>query len=421
MPVDLLEVPADPVREAAPVRGPAQWFDAAKESAAPALDGELWVEQHDARSLPASVAADWDDLSRSACVPNAFYDRWNATAAIEHLDPASDIQLILVYRRGKDSKVEARLCGLFPLVRARSNRTRLPVWRLWGHAYCFLQTPLVRTEQERPVLHALFDWLADKGHGPRLLDWSLIDGEGPFAQALTDVLTERRYVHQVVERYNRALLRRAENWEQAAAARLSRHHQRELRRLHRRLSEQGQLTLRTLERPRDLDNWQNAFLELEGAGWKGTQQTALAADSRSRDYFRDLLRAGHEAGCVQMLGLFLNHEPIALKVNLLAGEGGFAFKIAYDERLAKFSPGVQLELENVRVLHEQTPLQWMDSCAVASHFMINRLWSERRGIQRLLISTGGPLSNLAIGALPLCQAIKRSCLPSRTSSAAANE
>jgi hypothetical protein len=108
-----------------------------------------------------------------------------------------------------------------------------------------------------------------------------------------------------------------------------------------------------------------------------------------------------------MLGLFLNGEPIALKVNLLSGRGSFGFKIAYDEQYARFSPGVQLELENVRVFHEETDLDWMDSCAVANHFMINRLWKHRRTIDHVLISTGGWRGNLAVGALPLVRAIKR--------------
>ena len=62
-----------------------------------------------------------------------------------------------------------------------------------------------------------------------------------------------------------------------------------------------------------------------------------------------------------MLALCLDDEPVALKLNLLCPGGGHTFKIAYDERLEKFSPGVLLELENIRRMHES--LTRMDGLA----------------------------------------------------------
>lgn len=409
MPVELLAEPID-ARRAEP-RGRKGAYNGAGTNSAwePALDGPVSVSEHSARDLPEALAAQWDELAAAAVSPNVFYERWYASAALQRIAAAADVRLVCVWRAPAGSAAP-RLCGLFPVVRARSSRMSVAVWRLWGHRYCYLQTPLVRRGHERPVLTAVCDWFAAHPTGPRILDWSLIDGEGPFAQALVDVLRERQLVHLVVDRYNRALLTRQPDWQQAVAARLSSHHRRELRRQARRLEEQGQLTLRSLQSAGDVDRWGADFLQLEAAGWKGSEQTAMATDPATREFLRDLLRTGLDAGRIQMLGLYLNDEPISLKLNLRTGAGSFAFKIAYSERLAKFSPGVQLELENGRVLHEETTLQWMDSCAVANHFMINRLWSGRRSIQRVLISTGGHWANLAVGALPLCQALKRSFL-----------
>jgi CelD/BcsL family acetyltransferase involved in cellulose biosynthesis len=417
MPVELLVESTDAARP-----GPSSRPKAATQPASSpgevAHGTETRVVVHAAHALPDALAAEWDDLSSAAVTPNAFYDRWNAVPALAGLTPQADVQLLCIYRGTASSNAAAQLVGLFPLVRSRSSRVSIAVWRLWGHPYCYLQTPLIRRGHERPVLEAVFNWVATQPSGPRIVDWSLIDGEGPFAQALVDVIRERQFVHQVVDRYNRALLRRAADWEQAVASQLSSHHRRELRRQRRRLEEQGQVSVRSLARARDAAYWTDAFLALEAAGWKGTEQTAMGASPAVRNYFTEMVRAGVEAGRVQMLGLFLNDTPVALKVNLHAGDGSFAFKIAYSEALSRFSPGVQLELENVRVLHGETGLQWMDSCAVANHFMINRLWSERRTMQRVLISTGGRLANLAVGGLPLCQALKRSFIKPKLPSAA---
>ena len=44
-------------------------------------------------------------------------------------------------------------------------------------------------------------------------------------------------------------------------------------------------------------------------------------------------------------------RAIAMKCNLRAGDGAVAFKIAYDEAYARFSPGVLLEIEQIERLH----------------------------------------------------------------------
>ena len=105
-----------------------------------------------------------------------------------------------------------------------------------------------------------------------------------------------------------------------------------------------------------------------------------------------------------MLALRYNGRPIAYKVNFLSGDGSFAFKISFDEEYARYSPGVLLELENIRLLHERpqiSQIRWMDSCANPDRFMINHLWTDRRAIQSLVISTGKRQGDLVVAAIPL--------------------
>jgi hypothetical protein len=90
-----------------------------------------------------------------------------------------------------------------------------------------------------------------------------------------------------------------------------------------------------------------------------------------------------------------------MKCNLRAGAGALAFKIAYDEQLAKFSPGVLLELDHVRRLHEPGAPAWVDSGAAAHHPMINHLWRDRVGIETLLTPTGDRAGRVVTAALPL--------------------
>ncbi|HEV2668965.1 MAG TPA: GNAT family N-acetyltransferase, partial [Blastocatellia bacterium] len=93
--------------------------------------------------------------------------------------------------------------------------------------------------------------------------------------------------------------------------------------------------------------------------------------------------------------------------NFLSGQGSFAFKIAFDEEYARYSPGVLLELENIRRLHAQSKVKWMDSCAATSHPMFDRLLPDRRTIQDVVIGAGKPLGDWVVAATPLLRLLNR--------------
>jgi hypothetical protein len=103
-----------------------------------------------------------------------------------------------------------------------------------------------------------------------------------------------------------------------------------------------------------------------------------------------LWRAPKKAGRLQLLALELDNRPIAMLVNFLAPPGSFSFKTAFDESFARFSPGVLLQIENLRIL-ERPEIAWMDSCAAEQHPMIESLWAQRRTLARVTV----PLAALA--------------------------
>jgi CelD/BcsL family acetyltransferase involved in cellulose biosynthesis len=102
----------------------------------------------------------------------------------------------------------------------------------------------------------------------------------------------------------------------------------------------------------------------------------------------------------------LSGRPVAMKCNFIAAPGSFAFKIAYAEELEKYSPGVLLELENIRRLHTEPRVQWMDSCAAPGHPMIEHLWREHRLIQSWIIPLNAR-GRLATATLSLLQRLRR--------------
>ena len=362
-----------------------------------------------AAPLAEHVAA-WNDLAGQAIEPNPFYEPWLMLPAIDAYGEGRQLQFVLVYLPDPQrAEAPPRLCGFFPLERIKRYRGLvLPHLRLWQHRHCVLGTPLLRAGQAQEALAAFLDWLGREPGGAVAMEWGRVAGDGLFHKALELALDHARLPRFLAQRHTRGVLRRRESADAYIEAALPKKgSRRELRRLEKRLGETGALSYEECRRPEEMERWIGEFVALEGSGWKGRLGSALGSTEANRRFFLRAAREGARSGKLQMLGLRLDGRPVALKCNFLAAAGtrlaGFTFKIGYDEAYRKYSPGTLLELENIRRFHARPELQWMDSCAIPEHFMINRLWLDRRVIQTLLISTGRPWGSLVVSALPLAQ------------------
>jgi len=382
---------------------------------------EYWVEICDTPDAAAARQALWDDLARNAVEPNPFYESWMLLPAWRRLAGDAKVCLACVFRSGGKPQDVPELCGVVPLVRQRYGSWPVETWASWQHPYCFLCTPLLRSGVATEAARCLWSWMEQQTGGPALWTLPHITAAGAFHQALIDVVNERAAGMYIAHQYNRALLVPADSAEAYCESAMTCHNRQELRRQRRRLGERGRLEVRRSTRSEPIEPWIEQFLALEAAGWKGREQSALAADEADAAYFHDIALAAADRNQLTFLGLFLDDRPIALKVNLVSGGGSFAFKIAFDEAFAKFSPGVQLELENIDWVHQQPDLKWMDSCAKPGHFMIGRLWRERRTIQRLVVSTGSLGGNLLVGLLPVARAVTSLFKPSAPSTSLARK
>lgn len=355
---------------------------------------------------PAALAghmAAWNDLAATALEPNVFYEPWLMLPAIDAFGGSGRLRYVLVYR--DQQRGPPRLCGLFPLERvARYRGVPFAHVRLWQHKHCYLGTPLVRASDARDCLLAFLDWLERDPEGSAAVCWRLLRADGPVFRTLAEALAHSGRRSFVPYRFERALLKRGAPH---ADAPISRKGAKELRRLERRLAEAGGAQYVQLKRPEQVESWISDFLELEARGWKGRRASALGSSEGGRLFFTRAARAAARRGRLMMLGLRSAGRFVAMKCNFLSGEGGFAFKIAYDEDYARFSPGTLLELENIRRFEECPGLQWMDSCAQSEHFMANRLWPDRRALADLVTTTGRAAGDLMVSSLPFVHWVSR--------------
>jgi CelD/BcsL family acetyltransferase involved in cellulose biosynthesis len=130
------------------------------------------------------------------------------------------------------------------------------------------------------------------------------------------------------------------------------------------------------------------FLALEASGWKGAAGTALARHEADRADLEAVFEAFAAADRLCVDVLTLDGAPIAAGVQLEAGEGQLFWRTAYDERHARHSPGVMLDLAVTRrILQAGRPA--LDSGMGPFTNPDSQIWPGRRQLCAATLSPEG--------------------------------
>jgi len=359
------------------------------------------VVVRDSETLSGFVPA-WEELAAAAIEPNVFYEHWMLLPALEAFGAQKDISVVLVLIHDPDdANAPAKLGGLFPLERVRNFRKlKVSALGLWQHIHCYVCTPLVRADAASECMVELFRWFRSGGAGAPLMELACVSGDGPFHKMLVDLSNALGLLTWTTEIFTRGLWRGDNGRSTDPESAISGDLRRRLRRKEKRLSELGRVEHLVMHPGDDVARWIDEFLQIEASGWKGREGTALASSESGRRYFSQIATSAFRCGRLLMLGVNLDGRPIARRCAFLAGEGSFAFKTAYDEKFGDFSPGAMLEMDSIRQLQSLPGVRWMDSCAAADNFLVNRLSNDRKTIQSLAVGSGA-LGELVISGLPL--------------------
>ena len=332
--------------------------------------------------IPESWRPKWDRLARDPSEINVFAERWFFEAGIAHFRPSAPVHVITIWRGD-------RLIGVMP-TRIERLYGRSPVAHVqnWLHHQSFLGTPLVGKGDEVEFWVATLAALDNAPWARGFFHMSGLVEDGPVHRGLVEAAARLGRPCATVHRSRRALLESdlapRPYYEQAVRKKK----RKEIGRLSARLRELGTVEVSSPRSASEVESCCDEFLALEASGWKGRAGSALASDPARQAFFRDALSGAHRAGRLEILRQSVDGKAIAILVNFLAPPGAFTFKIAFDEDYARFSPGVLIQLENLRVL-DRSDIAWMDSCAAENHPMINSLWTERRTIVRATVPLAG--------------------------------
>lgn len=351
------------------------------------------------RSLTSRQLAAWKELAAAALEPNPLFEPDCVVPAARHLPGGSQIAVVTA------EAADGTMLGCMPVrPSVRWPPASVPTLTTDVRRMTYLGTPLVAPTQPGDALRAMVHALLVARHrtGGRLAEVRWLHG-GPVGRMLRHSFEDLGLAYTVSESFDRPfVLRRADG----AYFDFNARYRSVLKRRRRQLGEAlgGEVELRDRAgTPEALE----ALIELESRGYKGAQGIALATAPGEPDQFRAMVRAFAADGRLQLLSLEAAGRTAAMQVAVRGGEGLFALKVAYDEELARFGPGVELQRGSIDHFHECSDSAWIDSCTYAGNELLERLYPDRRPIVSYLVGLGGPAERALIKALPHLRTVRR--------------
>lgn len=328
----------------------------------------------------------WRDLITRALEPNVFHEPAFVLAAARHLPQSSNVSFLTVWKT--QAAGQAELVGLCALQWSHlSGGTTVAAWL---HAQATAAFPLLDRDTAAASFGAMLALLRKPPYRAAAMLLSGIPTEGPTATLLRKLAVPSTALD---ERTRAVLLQDREPAGLGGKAR------KELRRQANRLAERGAVTMSSASSPQEVAEALTGFIALEAEGWKGRRGTALGEKPGTLAFARAALAGLAAQRQCRIDTLTVGSQPAAMGVFLRSGDRGYFWKTAYDEVLARFSPGFQLVLRASALQRDEPGLGLTDSCAVPGHSMIDRIWSDRMIVADVLVCTG---SSPALGFQLAC-------------------
>jgi CelD/BcsL family acetyltransferase involved in cellulose biosynthesis len=259
----------------------------------------------------------------------------------------------------------------------------------WTHPFAPLGTPLLDRDAGSTAISAWLDHVAADPRLPKVMLLPLLPAKGALARCLDDAIAASNGASRAFGAHRRALLAPAHAGERYIEDAIGHKKRKELRRQRHRLSEAGAVTFTLASEPAAVAQALGDFLALEASGWKGRAGTAALSDTGVRAFVDAAVTTLAREGKARVARLEVGDRAAAAIVMLTSGTTAWCWKIAYDESLARCSPGVQLLLDATQSLLDDTAIARADSCATADHPMIDHVWRERLLLHDRLLRVGG--------------------------------
>ncbi|MGL4405570.1 MAG: GNAT family N-acetyltransferase [Notoacmeibacter sp.] len=346
---------------------------------------------------PASAAfhlsAELEHLSYRAIEPNIYFNPRFLAPAMPRLND-KDVRLAVLR---DDAGKSTRLRLVMPYVVERPVIGVGPnILRSWANVFGPNGTPLIDCDDPAAVADEFLEILSRPHLGlPSVLVIPQAYSDGAAGRVLRTAALARDFPVFLTQPHTRAVLASELSGEDYIKTVFSSHHGRGYSRLLRRLEEHGTVSF-SVARDRDsVFRRLEEFLLLEMRGWKGRNRTALTSDRLHAAFAREAINGMADRDMVRIVTLDINGKAIASLLVMIESGTAYTWKIAYDEAFSNYSPGMLLMIEATKLLLDDPNVTMADSCAVPNHPMMDRVWSERRELQTIVIGLGTQTDRLA--------------------------
>ena len=340
-----------------------------------------WLTPEDLRA----AVDQWEDLSEHAFSANPFYSPGFVLAHLDTVGWDGEVRCAAVWHIERGHR---RLDALAFLTRD-DLRWGWPIctWRSWSDKYILKFEPLYRAETVADAARVLFDGLSENRRERALL----LNREETWAGPLEDGPPMELGAAHCVRTGERAGLRARTDVDAYMKSEVSKKFRANAERSLRRLADLGDVTFKTVRTGPEVDTAVRDLMDLELAGWKGKQGTALASCAHDKAFGLAALRA-EQCPHVVCDVLSLNGKAIAVSANVVSAGWFFGFKSAFDETLKKHSPGTALHYLGARAILENCSIKGADSTCVPGH-PLESVWRDRISFASTIRSIGAPISN----------------------------
>jgi len=244
----------------------------------------------------------------------------------------------------------------------------------WGEFF-FSGLPLVRAGREKEVLRSFLEDASSVG----AVELATVPLEGPVARAALRLAQENDGTRaEIMARWKRAALNATRDPEEWWRQDVSPGGRRKWTRLRRRMEREGKVRFHALRPGEDPTPWLTAFLKLEASGWKGRAGTAIACNASLQRFVTDTVRTHAADGRLRFWRLDMDDRPVASLFGFLAGSTLWLGKIAYDEKLARHSPGALLMIEATRHILRDEAVNFDERTRRAARERAKRAWHALR-------------------------------------------
>lgn len=358
----------------------------------------------------------WRSLAARALVPNTNYGPGVFLPTFRHFAASEPGAGCILVWQDHD-----RLVGLLPCRRPRL-RWGVPVPTLvnWALPHMALGVPLLDRDCAEQALAAIFEEARTHAGPAGVLILEEIDGAGPFPALLDKVLTAGRHPSAVPFAFERAVFVPEQDFDVYQRLHYKSKTRQTYRRKRRKLEELGHLETVFLDRWEDIERELDAFLALEGSGWKRRSGTALICDPQWQAWHRDVVRNAAQDGACLFAALKLDGQMLAGAVVDWRGTTAELGKIAYDESYARYSPGGLLTLDTLERLSEfdhyerarrRPGLELFDSGARPDNDTLYAQFKQRRPIEHRIIGLAPGMARWRFAPLAWTETGRRKAIP----------